>query len=143
MSTQNTHNLTVDEAEKFLNQFTCQGVKLLESPEQKAITRAAILLLTGASDYQMLGICASTNQEGFTALDSYLTALGYKTTLVNYSDFNAIQGSVYIKFNGLRESYHIDSYHGEYRGVLVSCQSNDGEGVNGTYGYLPLDLFID
>ncbi|MGB3511698.1 MAG: DUF1824 family protein [Microcoleaceae cyanobacterium] len=143
MSTQNTHNITVEQAENFLNEFTCQGVKLLESPEEKEITRAAILLLASLSDYQMLGICANTNAEGFAALESYLKALKYNTTLIDYSNFNSIEGSVYIKFNGLRESYHLDSYTGEYRGVLVSCQSSDDEGINGTYGYLPLDLFKD
>lgn len=143
MSTQNTHNLTVDEAEKILNEFTCQNLKLVESPEKKALTRAAILLLANFSDYQMLGICASASTEAFSALESYLEALGYHTTLMDYSTFNSIEGPVYLKFNGLRESYHLDSYTGEYRGVLVSCQSSDAAGINGTYGHLPLDLFIE
>ena len=143
MSSPNIDNLTVEQAENFLNEFTCQGIKLLKSPEEKTITRAAILLLTNLSDYQMLGICAGTNQEGFSALESYLKALGYHNTLIDYSNFNSIEGPVYIKFNGIRESYHIDSYSGEYRGVLVSCQSADEKGINGTYGYLPLDLFTD
>ncbi|MGL5508894.1 MAG: DUF1824 family protein [Microcoleaceae cyanobacterium] len=50
---------------------------------------------------------------------------------------------MYIKFNGMKQTYHLDSYQGEYRGVLVSCQSSDPQMVNGTYGHLPLDLFID
>jgi len=88
----------------------------------------------------MLGVCASSLQEGFSALTPYLEAIGYNPATLEDSGFE-FEGPVYIKFNGKRESYHADSYTGEYRGVLVSCQSEDGEGVNGTYGHLPLDLF--
>ncbi|MEK9512282.1 MULTISPECIES: DUF1824 family protein [Limnospira] len=38
-------------------------------------------------------------------------------------------------------SYHISPYLEKYRGVLVSCQSSEENGVNGTYGHFPLDLF--
>ena len=141
MSTQNIHNLTVAQAEKILHEFTCQDMKLVESPEEKAITRAAILLLANLSDYQMLGICADSTTEALSALKSYLEALGYKTTLVNDDNFNSIEGSVYLKFNGMKESYFMESYTGEYRGVLVSCQCAEATGINGTYGHLPLDLF--
>ncbi len=33
----------------------------------------------------------------------------------------------------MKESYRIESYTREYRGVLVSCQSAEATGVNGTY----------
>ncbi len=140
MSNQNLNNLTVEEAEKILNQFTCLNIQSLPSPEEKSKTRAALLLLTKLSDYQMLGVCASSLKEGFSALKPYLEAIGYNSSTLDDSAFQ-VEGPVYIKFNGKRESYHADSYTGEYRGVLVSCQSEDGEGVNGTYGHLPLDLF--
>ena len=141
MSTQNTHNLTVNQAEEILHKFTCQNIKLIESPEEKAITQAAILLLTNLSDYQMLGICAGSTTEALSALESYLRALGYKNTLIDDFNFSSIEGSVYLKFNGIKEAYHLESYIGEYRGVLVSCQSAEDGGINGTYGHLPLDLF--
>ncbi|NET44925.1 DUF1824 family protein [Okeania sp. SIO2B3] len=141
MSTQNIQNLTIAQAEKILHKFTCQNIKLVESPEEKAITQAAILLLANLSDYQMLGICAESTTEALSALESYLGALGYNTTLIDDSNCRKIEGSIYIKFNGIKESYHLESYTGEYRGVLVSCQSAEDTGVNGTYGHLPLDLF--
>ena len=37
-------------------------------------------------------------------------------------------------------SYYLDDYIGKYRGVLVSCQSEDDK-IVGTYGHFPLDLF--
>ncbi len=39
-------------------------------------------------------------------------------------------------------SYYLDQYTGEYRGVLVSCQSED-DLIAGTYGHFPLDLFLN
>ncbi len=141
MSTQNLHNLTVAQAEKILHEFTCQDMKSVESQEEKTLTRAAILLLANLSDYQMLGICAGSTTEALSTLESYLEALGYNTTLIADSNFNSIEGSVYLKFNGMKESYLMESYTGKYRGVLVSCQSAEATGINGTYGHLPLDLF--
>ncbi|MGD1807323.1 DUF1824 family protein [Dapis sp. BLCC M126] len=141
MSTQNIHNLTVAQAEKILHEFTCQDMKSVESQEEKAIARAAILLLANLSDYQMLGICANSTTEALSTLGNYLEALGYNTTLINESNFNSVEGSVYLKFNGMKESYIMESYTGKYRGVLVSCQSAEETGINGTYGHLPLDLF--
>jgi hypothetical protein len=143
MSNQNSNNLTVEAAEKMLNEFTCLNIKSNASPtptseEEKTRIRAALLLLVNSSDYQMLGVCASSVSEGFSALARYLEAIGYKKTTLSDS---AVEGPTYIKFNGKTESYHADSYTGEFRGVLVSCQSEEGEGVNGTYGHLPLDLF--
>ncbi|MDY6805462.1 MAG: DUF1824 family protein [Cyanobacteriota bacterium] len=140
MSNPNSNNLTVEEAEKILKKFTCLNIQSIPSPEEKSLTQEALLLLTKSSDYQMLGVCANSVKEGLSALTPYLEAIGYNTTILYDSAFQ-IEGPVYIKFNGKRESYHVDSYTGEYRGVLVSCQSEDGEGINGTYGYLPLDLF--
>ncbi|HEY9658957.1 MAG TPA: DUF1824 family protein [Allocoleopsis sp.] len=46
-----------------------------------------------------------------------------------------------MKFNPNASSCYADSYTGEHRGVLVSCQSAD-DGINEMYGHLPLDLFL-
>lgn len=143
MSNQNSNNLTVEAAEKILNEFTCFNIKSNASPisqEEKSRIREALLLLINSSDYQMLGVCASSVAEGCSALARYLEAIGYNRTILSDSAFK-VEGPAYIKFNGKTESYHADSYTGEYRGVLVSCQSEEGEGINGTYGHLPLDLF--
>ena len=143
MSNQNSNNLTVEAAEKMLNEFTCLHIKSNAAPmseEEKTRTREALLLLVNSSDYQMLGVCSSSVSEGFSALGRYLEAIGYKNTTLSDSAFK-VEGPAYIKFNGKTESYHADSYTGEFRGVLVSCQSEEGEGINGTYGHLPLDLF--
>lgn len=140
MFTPNPTNLTVEEAQKILKDFSCIESKSVAASE-KALIRQALLLLTSFSDYQNLGICADSATEGFLAMEAYLKALGYKAPL-NNADIPKFEGSVYIKFNTQRMSYYLDSYTGKYRGVLVSCQSSEYESINGTYGHLPLDLFV-
>lgn len=141
MYTQNPNNLTIEEAQKILGNFSCMDTTSVESESEKALLRQALLLITSETDYQNLGICADSAAEGFLALETYLQALGYKTNL-DRSDITSFVGSVYIKFNTQSESYYLDSYTGKYRGVLVSCQSSSDESINGTYGHLPLDLFV-
>lgn len=141
MSTQNPTNLTVEEAQKILENYSCIDTKSVDSEAEKNLLRQALLLFISKSDYQNLGICADSAAEGFLALESYLNALGYEAA-INRADNTSFVGSVYIKFNTQRESYYLDSYTGKYRGVLVSCQSSQNESINGTYGHLPLDLFV-
>jgi hypothetical protein len=138
MSTQNSANLTVQEAQELLKPFNCVEGKSVTSESEKALIRQALLLLTELSDYQILGICADTAAEGLTALKTYSEALGYQPTL----DLASIDGSVYIKFNPKTGLCYLDSYTGTHRGVLVSCQSAYEGGINEMYGHLPLDLFV-
>ena len=138
MNTQNPTDLTAAAAQKVLKDFSLDT--LVESAAEKALVRQALLMIADLSDYQNLGVCADTAEQGFSALASYLEALGYKVTL-DRALSPSVAGAVYLKFNTKRESYYLDSYTGQYRGVLVSCQSSDYEEINGTYGHLPLDLF--
>ena len=142
MSTQNPTTLTVEAAQQILKDFTCLDMQSVALPLEKQALSQAILLVASLSDYQMLGVCASSTEEGFSALETYLKALGYQAIL-EPSAFPNFTGSVYIKFNTLKGSYYVDGYIGTYRGVLVSCQSSFEGGVSGTYGHLPLDLFVD
>ncbi|MGB8688098.1 MAG: DUF1824 family protein [Microcoleus sp.] len=142
MFTQNLTNLTVEKAQQILKDFTCLDMQSVASPLDKQALREAILLVASLSDYQMLGVCASSTNEGFLALETYLKALGYQPVF-EPNTVSSLAGSVYIKFNTLKGSYYVEGYPGTYRGVLVSCQSAEEEGVTGTYGHLPLDLFVD
>lgn len=140
MSTPKPTTLSLEEAQQILKNFTCLDMQSLASPLQKQELRQAILLVASLSDYQMLGVCASSTDEGFLALKTYLTALGYQPVL-DPKSAASFTNSVYIKFNTLKGSYYVDSYTGSYRGVLVSCQSASESGISETYGHLPLDLF--
>lgn len=144
-------SLTVAEAKKLLKRYSLAS----DSPLTKGATmqtetlptdeslysvdhlRQALELVARHSEYQILGICAQSAEEGLQALNEYSQALGYKPP----QDLELIEGSVYIKFNpniGLR---YMSGYEGKERGVLVSCQSPNSDGINEMYGHLPIDLF--
>lgn len=127
--------LTRKDAEKVLQQFICNDAS--PQPSDFALIREALLLVASLSDYQILGICADNAEQGLRSLYSYSNALGYETL----PDIQAIPGAVYIKYNPMRERAYMESYTGEHRGVLVSCQSDYSDGVNETFGHLPLNLF--
>ena len=138
MSTPNHTNLSVTEAKKILNKFNCLDIAPVVKPSEKVLIRQALLMITSLSDYQILGICADTEEEGMLATKTYSQALGYEVP----SNLPPIEGPVYIKLNGKNGLCYLDSYSGHHRGVLVSCQSYDEGGINQMYGHLPLDLFV-
>jgi hypothetical protein len=133
--------LTVPEARKLLNSYSCTQIRTVESEVEKAQLRQALLLLTQLADSENLGVCADNAEQGFAALANYLKAMGYQINLENI-DLTEAPTPIYIKFNTQKQAHYFDRYTGEYRGVLVSCQSEDDD-VNGTYGHLPLNLFAN
>jgi Domain of unknown function (DUF1824) len=137
MSTQESTNLTVQEAQKLLKSFNCIEPKLVNLESEKDQVRQALLLLSEHSDYQIFGICADTTEQGLLALKTYTTAFGYEPNC----NFAAVDGAVYLKFNPKTKCY-LESYTGIHRGVLVSFQSSEVGDINEMYGHLPLDLFV-
>jgi hypothetical protein len=139
METSSMSALTLAEAHQLLKQFDCVTPADRPLPPQRDRLKQALLVVVEQSDYQMLGICAETIAAGKAALETYTQALGYQLD----SEPTPIEGAVYIKFNTKTNSCYASSYEGEYRGVLVSCQSAYETGLNEMYGHLPLDLFAD
>lgn len=137
MTTLDIENLTLDDAKKMLRQFICIGQVTGENAPAPALIRKALLLVADRSDYQIFGICADSSEQASQALKHYLEALGYDLM----PEVTAIDGAVYVKFNPKTGRCHTDSYTGQHRGVLVSCQSAYDGDVNETFGHLPLDLF--
>lgn len=148
----NSVALTLAEADQILKQFNClnQSNSIQEetagrtasekqSSDDRSRLRQALMQVVAASDYQMLGICAESIAQGQSALVDYTRALGYQPRL----ELHSIEGPVYIKFNSRTLSCYASPYEGEHRGVLVSCQSADEDGINEMYGHLPIDLFAD
>jgi Domain of unknown function (DUF1824) len=140
MSEPLSENLPLVTAQKLLGAFSCLEVRAVESAAEADRLRQALVLLGTQADFVNLGICADTPEQGLAALASYAKTLGYSVAIAP-ADVCAAIAPVYIKFNGQRQTYYLDSYTGTYRGVLVSCHSLVEESINGTYGYLPLDLF--
>lgn len=138
--TPDSTSLTIKTAQNLLEQFTRIEIQSQTLPKAIDEIRQALLLLADHSDYQMLGICADSLLEALTTLSTYLTKLGYNID-IDSNRINPIKGAVYLKFNGRNQSYYASAYLEKYRGVLISYQSSDEAGVNGTYGHFPLDLF--
>lgn len=131
--------MSLEEALKVLKTYSCIETNEIKSEIEKEKLRQALLLVTSLSDYENLGICADNSEQGFKALITYLKALGYRTSF-NPTHNSSILSPVYIKFNTQKMSYYLDAYIGDYRGVLISCQS-ENDAIVGTYGHFPLNLF--
>ena len=111
----------------------------------------------------MLGICASSPQEGIETLKSWVTALQLPRGLLHGMDKDGVplqlEGGVYIKYNSggvytfdeIRRSKLgfdalwkpgdalLEPYDGTYRGVYFQVELSDGEFRQ----YLvPLDIFL-
>ena len=138
MTTQNSNNLNIQSAQLLLKPFNCLEPKSITSESEKALIRQALLLLAEHSDYQILGICADTTEQGLLALTTYSTALGYDPKL----DFATVEGAIYLKFNPNTGLCYLESYTGTHRGVLVSFQSSEVGDINDMYGHFPLNLFV-
>ena len=124
---------------KLLKQYSCTGAKIPESEAEKKELQEAVISVVSLSEWENLGICADNSEIGFTILTSYLKALGYRVKF-DRAKITASNKPVYIKYNTQKKSHHLDYYDGEYRGVLISCQS-ENDAIAGTYGYFPADLF--
>jgi len=110
------------------------------SADQQQSVREALLWLNDISEYQTLGICADSTADAKSALQNYVAALSSPIQV----DLPAEQtGPVFLKFNTLKNTWYLDGYSGESRGVLITYHTSEEEmaDVNGTYGPFALDLF--
>ncbi|MEL4898469.1 DUF1824 family protein [Crocosphaera sp. Alani8] len=137
--TQANSSLNVDEALKILKDYSCLQIKIVDFEADKHKLRQAIKVVSSLCETENIGICADNFQEGFKTLESYLKALDLCQSL-DKAPSVPDETPVYIKFNTETMSYYVDYYNGSYRGVLISCQS-DNHNLVGTYGHFPLNLF--
>ncbi|MFZ4665337.1 MAG: DUF1824 family protein [Prochlorotrichaceae cyanobacterium] len=131
-------SIAIEPALTLLRDFSCLTPRIVASDEEKQALRQAISQVVQLSEWQNIGICADTIPQALQALVAYLTGLGANCIPEMPTDIS-VSTAIYLKYNSQKQSYYIDSYKGEYRGVLLSCQGS--EEVVGTYGYFPLDLF--
>ena len=122
-----------------LTKATLRSEPATLSADQRQAICADLLWLNEMSEYQTLGICADSMAAAAAALKKYVAALSQPVNL----DLPEQAGAVYLKFNTLKNAWYLDGYSGESRGVLVTYHTSEPEldGVNGTYGPFPLDLF--
>ena len=130
---------TIAAARQRLGQFS----RLTTPPRLSAVeatqVRDDIRSFSQWSDYQTLGICADTLDEGQSSLELFLAALGVSVSL----DLPPRKGAIYLKFNTLKGAWYLDDYSGMSRGVLITFHTSEPEltELSGTYGPFPFDLF--
>ena len=131
--------MTILEADQALRKL--QDLGAAASVEQRSTIRDSLQILTKAADYHTIGMCADDQTIGLTALHSYAKYFGYDITADLVTALPTISGAVYLKFNPRSNRLHLDTYQGDYRGGLVSFQSDLADGYSGTHGHFPLDIF--
>ncbi|MBW4553916.1 MAG: DUF1824 family protein [Aphanocapsa sp. GSE-SYN-MK-11-07L] len=129
--------LNLATAQALLEAYNCSEPPQIATPEEQMQLQQALQVVVKESDRQIFGVCADSLTDGLEGLASYLQALDQQADL----QFDPLAGPVYLKFNPSTGRCYRDAYTGPHRGVLVSCQSDFEQGVNDTYGHLPLDLF--
>jgi hypothetical protein len=123
---------------KLLKDYSRLEIRIPQNPAEQVELRQAIAWICGQSEAENLGICADNQASAELALAQYLKELGYGDATTTTE--TAIDGPVYLKCNTQSLRFYVDRYEGDYRGVLIACQTED-ESLSGTYGYFPLDLF--
>lgn len=131
--------MTINQALNLLKQYSCIKTKNINSEAEKTELQQALLLIINESDSYNLGICADNPPQAINTLISYLKAFGHDF-IPNSQSVTDFKEKVYLKFKIIDKSYYIDTYSGDYRGVLISCQSENDK-IIGTYGHFALDLF--
>eukprot|EP00429_Kryptoperidinium_foliaceum_P010077 CAMPEP_0176003118 /NCGR_PEP_ID=MMETSP0120_2-20121206/1005_1 /TAXON_ID=160619 /ORGANISM="Kryptoperidinium foliaceum, Strain CCMP 1326" /LENGTH=226 /DNA_ID=CAMNT_0017335743 /DNA_START=165 /DNA_END=842 /DNA_ORIENTATION=+ len=164
ISTIDDASLLLQEWDKFFNTETA-GQPLITTPQVSANLRAyvpeAVRLLSEAATEErnkdstmgrcMLGICASSLEEGIATLKAWVTTLQLPRGLLHGADKDGVQlqleGGVYIKYNSggvytfadIRKSglgfdalwkpgdALLEPYDGTYRGVYFQVELSDGD----------------
>ncbi|WOD40940.1 DUF1824 family protein [Nodosilinea sp. E11] len=124
-----------------LSQFSCLTTPPTLTTAEATQVRDDLRYFNEWSDYQTLGICASSLAEGQRSLELFLAALGIAVSL----DLPDRDGAIYLKFNTLKGAWYLDDYSGPSRGVLITFHTSEPETAElaGTYGPFPFDLFAD
>lgn len=123
-----------------LKDYSRLEIRIPQNDQEREDLRQAIVWICGQSEAENFGICADDQASAENALGQYLQGLDYGEAIA-MEPGKTIEGPVYLKCQSQSLRFYLDSYDGDYRGVLISCQAED-DTLAGTYGYFPLDLFV-
>ena len=138
---------SVRDADVVLKRFDDTQRKESTASALTACTKPALAQSTRAlasrASRVMLGVCASSADEGLSTLKSWTAELGLPKGKLHGMDRDGVpidppKGAVFIKYNSLSGDAYISGYGGEYRGVLFTPELADA--AFRQYGYLPLDV---
>jgi hypothetical protein len=135
---QDSSELTIPQAQALLAEYSCVTPKVPANAAETIALQNAVKLVAQQTDNQLFGVLANTLDEALTALAQYTKALGIP---MPNPPATTDAPPIYLKLNAVTGLCYAKSYEGTYRGVLISFQSDLAEGLNATYGHLPLNLF--
>jgi Domain of unknown function (DUF1824) len=130
--------LTIAQAQSLLAEYSCVTPKVPANAAETITLQNAVKLVAQQTDNQLFGVLADTLEEALTTLAQYTQALSIP---MPNPPATPDAPPVYVKLNPGTGLCYAKSYEGTYRGVLISFQSDLTDGLNATYGHLPLNLF--
>lgn len=131
-------DLTIAQAQALLAEYSCTTPKVPADATETLALQNAVKRVAQQSDNQLFGVLADTLEAALHALAEYTQAIGVAMPNPPSAD---CAPPIYVKFNPQTGLCYAKSYDGSYRGVLISFQSDLVDGINATYGHLPLNLF--
>ena len=134
----NSPEMTIAQAQALLAEYSCTTPKVPANAAETIALQTAVKQVAQQTDNQLFGVLADTQEEALIALTQYTKALGISMPNPPSTDSAP---PIYVKLNPQTGLCYAKSYEGTYRGVLISFQSDLADGLNATYGHLPLNLF--
>ena len=106
-----------------------QEKKLLEELEAKIFN----------ADWITIGIMAPSDNKAIEALQS----ISKKYFSIKFGNLSALHanGGVFLKANQKTSNVFVRSENGLGKGILITCQYDEGAKESNTFGPLPLDFF--
>ena len=106
-----------------------QEKKLLEELEANILN----------ADWITIGIMASSDNKAIAALQS----ISKKYSSIKFGNLGSLKahGGVFLKANQKTSNVFVRSENGLGKGILITCQYDEGAKESDTFGPLPLDFF--
>ena len=91
------------------------------------------------ADWITIGIMAPSDDKAIESLQSIST----KYSTIKFGNLNSLHadGSVFLNGNQKTGNVFVRSENGLGKGILITCQYDEGANESNTFGPLPLDIF--
>ena len=111
--------------------------KLSNSQEKKLLEELEANILS--ADWITIGIMAPSDNKAIEALQS----ISKKYSSIKFGNLGSLKadGGVFLKANQKTSNVFVRSENGLGKGILITCQYDEGAQESDTFGPLPLDFF--
>ena len=111
--------------------------QLSNSQEKKLLEELEANILS--ADWITIGIMAPSDNKAIEALQS----ISKKYSFIKFGNLGSLKadGGVFLKANQKTSNVFVRSENGLGKGILITCQYDEGAKESDTFGPLPLDFF--